>query len=1832
MSLFLPATFAVWPSSFLLAEPATASPTSAAVWIDSSSGGSGWPAISGDGSKVVFDTTDALVAGDTNGDADVYLYDFSANAFELISTGTGGALGNAFSAEPAISANGRYVAFGSPATTLSGGACTNFNHVYLRDLQLRTTTLVSPSGCISAGVNAGAVSNSGQVFLDQIDGQGLSHAKIYTPGVGLQSLPPVSGGGAENGESESGTISPDGHWATFWSDSSNLVGGAPAGSDDQSYRKDVVAGTIALVSAASDGTPANRTGSGAGAISDDGRYVAFPSDSTNLVAGDTNNAVDIFRKDMQTGAISRVDVTNSGGELGPGSDNTVAISGDGLYVGFVSLASELGADGVFWQVFVRDIVAGTTQMQSITGGGSPGNQHAAIGYGALSTSGSSIAFYSNATNLDSQGRAGVFATSVAASPTVLQTSERFGGINPSEACTACLTSIVSSGDPVDAGIGNFWHTIEDLGIPGRGPALDFAQTYNSLAAGTNGPLGYGWTYSYQMSLSVGSGDTPVTVNQENGSTVTFSLANGVYSAPGRVQATLVKNGDGTWAFVRKKRMTYTFNAAGQMVSIADLNGYATSLAYSSGKLSTVTDPAGRTMTFAYNGSLISSVTDSASPWRSVQFGYDGSGNLTSLTDVGGGVTTFQYDGAHRLTQMLDPNQQSAPTKHYLTNTYDTSTGKVTAQTDFASRTTSFDYWSIPGATKLTDPKGNVTVETFSAGVPTAVTRGYGTAQAATSTISYDTLTALPLQITDPLGHATRYTYDADGNVLTRTDAIDTNNPNSVGHTTTYTYDTLNDVLTMQDPNGVTTTYTYDTAGNLQSVSTPLVSQPGTNKVTSYTYGDVTHPGDITTMTDPDAKVWQYSYTSNGDLASVTDPMSPTADVTKFCYDNVGRRTRMILPKGVAAGVTCSTSNPPNTYVYTTNAFGDLLTSTDPLGHQTIKTYDFDRNLQTSKDPDTNQSSYVYDLDNEVTQVNRPDTTTLKNDYWPDGTLKSQTDGANQTTNYTYDPLTRIATVTDPNNRVTNYTHDAAGNQTAKQDPGGNCSATPKTGCTTFTYDPANQVTAITYSDGTTPNVTNIAYDNDGQRTAMTDGTGTSSWVWDSLHRLMSSTTGAAKTVGYGYDLRGNLTSIVYPGTTGTVTRGYDDAGRLHTITDWLSHTTTYNYDADSFLTSEAYPNTTTATFTPDAADRVMGITDAKSGTNFATFTYTRDNANQVTGVTSTGVPADSHTYSYTQLNQLKTQDSANFTYDTADNPVALANGNTQTFDAANQLTSSLSNPNITLVGGSAVGGGNTGSPATVTVNLPAGVQANDQIIVAATLQKSKTVNTPSGYTQIPGSPFQSGTANSSTKVAVFQKKAVGGESSVAVTFGNNTAKTVTAGVYRGVNPTSPIDVSSSNGVEGATSVVVPSVTTTVAGDRLVLFEGEASNSGSWTQPSGMTARITQSDGGNIRAVIADQTLSAAGATGSRTATFSTSAKLAGILLALKPAQTTYAYDTRGNRTTITPPTGSATTLGYDQANRLTSYGATATYGYNGDGLRMSKTISGTTTQQTWDTSQALPLVLVDGPTNYIYGPTGLPLGQINGSTVLYYQQDQLGSTRAITDSTGTAVGTYTYDPYGKLTASTGSITNPFGYAGQYTDTESGLQYLRARYYDPASGQFLTRDPITAQTQQPYQYAAGSPLNATDPSGLDTCGDDWNIGGLVDCGAKAGRGAKKVARETINEPFTLGAAAFAFASGGNCYTRGDHIECDGVAGVGSAPFTIGDTVINPSSTRLSADRWKHETNHSNWWAGLTPGGFMIAYAVDWALHGGHRECMWLEQAADARKGGYPPCGCPISSVR
>jgi RHS repeat-associated protein len=1304
-----------------------------------------------------------------------------------------------------------------------------------------------------------------------------------------------------------------------------------------------------------------------------------------------------------------------------------------------------------------------------------------------------------------------------------------GPVRPAElpggVCSACVAATqANTKNPVDTATGDFWHVFGDLSSPGRGIPLAFTHTYNAVDAATNGPLGYGWTFAFNTSLSVTATTGVVTVNEETGGQEVFDPASsGGYTTAPRVITTLVHNGGGTYTMVVRNRTSHTFSAAGQLLSEQDLNGYTTSLTYNgSNQLTTITDPAGRTLSVGWTGTHITTMTDpNVTPNRVVTFQYtDGNGNLTDVIDVNGGHTHFIYDTNHRLTNFFDPNCYAAGATcnggNGLVNGYDSS-GRVSIQTDDLGRSTHFGYTGNPefsSTTTITDPANNVEVDSYQYGELVEATKGSGTPAAASWLYGYDPATTGTTSVTDPNGGVTTTTYDPQGDVLSTLDPL--------RRTTSATYNSFDEPLTRIDSNNVTTTYTYDANSNLKSVSTPLIpSSPQLYQVTSYSYADSSHPGDVTSMQDADGKTWTYTYNNYGAKTSVKDPLG---NVATTCYNAIGWKTATYPPR--AGSIVCAIPPPTSPYYTTysyvqtngqTDAFGDVQTVTDPLGHTTKHAYDADRNLLTMTDGDSNVTTYVYDLDNEKTQIKRADTpqTTLVTDYNSDGTVLDQKDGkGNKTLTYGYDSLGRVIREADANNNTTTYALDGAGNVLTSQLPGGNC---PATACITNTYDVDNELKTVSYSDGITPNVTNVTYDGDGHRQTIADGTGTTTDVWDSLGRPTSEQNGAGATVGYAYDLKGQLTSITYPGTL-AVNYGYDIAGRLTTVQDWLGNTTTYTPSADSFDTSIAYQNGVTATQTPDNADRLMGITDKHSTTTLASMTYTRDGNNQLTAETDAGVTQVAQPFTYTALNQVKAAGSNSYGYDAADNLTALTNGTNQLFDPATELCWSSTNtgascasppsgattytydsrgnrtksttgsasitygydeasrlasytsatqtatykyngdglrmsktvngvttpftwdtasstplllsdgttdyiygangtpieqetarPAISWFGDTTATGG-TGAT-TVTVNLPAGVQANDQVFVDSSQSAGTTVSAPAAYTLVASVATGGTTPKGST--SVFRHTVIAGDTSVILTYGGTSSvKAVVLAVYRGVDPTLPVDVFATSQSAGVTTVVAPSVSPAYASDRLLVFQGARGtfSPSTWTPPSGTTEQVQVNSLANVSAGLADQTLTAAGATGTRISTFGVNANLTTVIVAIPQ-----------------PP------------------------------------------------------------------------------SVLFYQTDQLGSTRLLTDRAGVVRGSFSYDAYGNGVGSTGSYSSPLSYAGQYRDPESSLIYLRARYYDSETGQFLSRDPMIATTRSPYGYVAGNPLNETDPSGLYEYNFGFGFGYWGPCGAQIAAG-------------------------------------------------------------------------------------------------------------------------------
>ena len=205
------------------------------------------------------------------------------------------------------------------------------------------------------------------------------------------------------------------------------------------------------------------------------------------------------------------------------------------------------------------------------------------------------------------------------------------------------------------------------------------------------------------------------------------------------------------------------------------------------------------------------------------------------------------------------------------------------------------------------------------------------------------------------------------------------------------------------------------------------------------------------------------------------------------------------------------------------------------------------------------------------------------------------------------------------------------------------------------------------------------------------------------------------------------------------------------------------------------------------------------------------------------------------------------------------------------------------------------------------------------------------------------------------------------------------------------------------------------------------------------------------------------------------------------------YTTPGTTTLTTNANGNlvgkgADTFAYDQANHLTSAtvaGTTETYAYDGDGVRTSRTVGASPPiSYVSDVNTSLPVALEDGARKYVWG-VGLAYA-VSGSSIEVYHTDRLGTVRAITDGSGAVTATYPTDEYGVPTASTGSSGQPFGYTGEPRDA-TGLSYLRARYYDPSLGRFLSRDAWAGTGTWPgslnrYAYVANNPIAGSDPSG------------------------------------------------------------------------------------------------------------------------------------------------------
>ncbi len=829
------------------------------------------------------------------------------------------------------------------------------------------------------------------------------------------------------------------------------------------------------------------------------------------------------------------------------------------------------------------------------------------------------------------------------------------------------------GDPVSTLTGALGYDHMDVSIPGRGPAIQFARSYNSNDTRVT-TLGPGWTHSYNIRLtSPGDGTNDIVLVGPQGRSDRYVESGGAFNAPLGVHRTLIRNADETYTATDKAQTEWRFDGSGRLTQIRDRHGNASNLTYdSSGRLSTVSDPAGRgSLTLGYTNSLLTSVTDWASPSRSIGYQYDANGRLWRVTDREGKTTTFGYDGtSQRITTVIDARGNIT-----LTTTYDAQ-GRVATQKDarglVTGDVTTFDYVVNPDASRATtltlpgtslEPSFHPTLtDTYDAnGWLTSRLTAPSSTATLTQGFAYDAA-GNRTSVTDPRGNTTDFCYDTsyDGSsiagaaanltrVIQPAPEPDTNRPTSL-----IRYDAKNNVIQTIAPKGVpsgqTVTcttdlsatsstfvvdYGYDGAGvDLLSTTSRFTDPDGgvQTAITKHEYGDPANPGLVTRVVPPRGDTGpnpDYTYATTmsyyatgsqaGQLKDVTDALGGK---TSYGYDSVGRVTSLVDPLGNAVGG--SPSEHTTTYSFDKEDRVRFTTlpapTTGQSGLVSETRYDEVGLPIVRIDAAGQVVTYAYDERNSLSLVKESPNAWTDPLSPPSGVI---------TTEYGYDAGGNVTRVTRAKGdgtyeRATDYAYDGRG--LARQesqypawpstsgslvtvnayDPTGNLitSVNPLGLTTTYGYDALDRLTSIDYSDVGTPDVV-YGYDTDGNRTSMTDGTGTTTYTYDEADRLISVTSPGPQTVGYRYDLDGNRTKLIYPDGT-AVTYTIDKAGQLASLQDWASRSVAYTYYPDGAVRDATNPNGTETKYNYDNDRRLTNVSYLLGTTQLAAYSYSFD--------------------------------------------------------------------------------------------------------------------------------------------------------------------------------------------------------------------------------------------------------------------------------------------------------------------------------------------------------------------------------------------------------------------------------------------------------------------------------------------------------------------------------------------------------------------------------------------------------------------------------------------------
>ncbi len=475
--------------------------------------GSYTPGISSDAAILTFDSDASnLVAGDTNGASDVFVYDVASGVTERVSVSTGGAPGNGDSYFPVISGDGTTIAYFSLASTLVAGDTNGESDVFVHDRSTGATSRVSVATAGTQGDSGSydpALSGDGdEVVFDSEatnlvagDTNDVSDVFVHDVGTGATERVSVATGGTQaDSDSFAPAISGDGSTVSYYSFASNLVAGDTNGESDV-FMYDLDTGVTSLVSVASDGSGAD-AGSFDPSLSDDGNMIAFVSDASNLVEGDTNAVSDVFVYDVVADSLSLVSIASDGSQANNHSFAPV-ISGDGTAVIFESDASNLvvGDTNAASDLFVHELASGATSRVSVAADGTESDNDSLAP--VISGDGAFVAYYSFATNLvtgDTNAATDVFLSRLNRSPVVEGSTMTVPEDAPVGTVVGTVTASDPEGDPLS------------YAITGGDPDSLFTVAADGVVT-TAGSLDYETTSQHVLTVTVsdGSVSSPATV-------------------------------------------------------------------------------------------------------------------------------------------------------------------------------------------------------------------------------------------------------------------------------------------------------------------------------------------------------------------------------------------------------------------------------------------------------------------------------------------------------------------------------------------------------------------------------------------------------------------------------------------------------------------------------------------------------------------------------------------------------------------------------------------------------------------------------------------------------------------------------------------------------------------------------------------------------------------------------------------------------------------------------------------------------------------------------------------------------------------------------------------------------------------------------------------------------------------------------------------------------------------------------------------------------------------------------------------------------------------------